>query len=141
MQLSVKVSMIKQNSSEEEEPDKIMLYLKTDIVRVDYGGLERGQHVEMIEHMLNTISCFASHGSGWLVEKISKATINFAKTSPMRAGSYLTLPNDPKKRKFNLGTIETKNTNKCCLHCLNAAYHFKIGPALYKASQGYQKKT
>ena len=70
MQLTVEVSMIKHINGEEEKSDKIMLYLNTDMVRVDYGGLERRHFVEMIEHMLNTINRFASHGSGWLIEKI-----------------------------------------------------------------------
>ena len=104
MQLSVEVSIMKHISGEEEEPDKIMQYLNTDMVRVDYGALERGQFLEMIDHMLNTINCFASHGSGWLVEKISKVTTNFA--------SYVSLPNDPKKQNFSLVNIETKNNNK-----------------------------
>ena len=88
MQLLVEVCMIKHIIGEEEEPDKLMLYLNTDMVRVDYSELERGQFVEMIEHMLKTINCFASHGSGWLVEEISKVNINFAILSPMRAASY-----------------------------------------------------
>ena len=62
----------------------------------------------MIEHMLNTINCFASNGSAWLVEKISKVTINFAKIFPRRAGSYLPLPNDLKKQNFIMVNIEIK---------------------------------
>ena len=64
MQLSVEVSMIKHISGEEEKPEKIMLRLNTDMVRVDYVGLERRQFVEMIQLMLNTINCFASLGRG-----------------------------------------------------------------------------
>ena len=79
MQLSVEVGLIKHISGKEEEPDKIMLYLITDMVRVDYDGLERRQFDEIIEHMLNTIDCFASHGSGWLAEKNSNVTISFPK--------------------------------------------------------------
>ena len=115
MQLSFEVSLIKHISGEEEELDKIMLYLKKDMVRVDYGRLESGQFVEMIEHMLN---CFASHGSGWLVENISIISMKFSKISLLRAGSYLPLPSDLKKQKFNLAKIETKNNNKCFLYCL-----------------------
>ena len=84
MQLTVEVSMIKHINGEEEKSDKIMLYLNIDMVRIDYGGLERRQFVEMIEHMLNTINRFASHGSGWFFEKIFKITINFAKKSYSR---------------------------------------------------------
>ena len=77
------------------------------MVRVDYGGLERGLFVEMIELMLSTINCFASHGIGRLVEKISKVAVNFAKIYPMRP-SYLPLQNYLKKQNFNLVNIETK---------------------------------
>ena len=111
MQLSVELSIIKHISDEEEEPDKILLYLNTDMVRVDYIGPERRQFVEVIEHMLNTINCFASYGGGWLEEKISKVDINFAKKSPMSAGSYLPLRNDLKKKNYNLINIETKTTS------------------------------
>ena len=40
MQLSIEVCMINYISGEEEEPYKFMLYLNTDMVRVDYAGLE-----------------------------------------------------------------------------------------------------
>ena len=143
MQLSVEVSMIKHISGEEEELEKIMPYLNKDMVRVEYGGPKRGQMVEMIEHMLNTINCFASsHGSGWLEEKISILTVKFSKISPLRAGSYLLFPSDLKKQNFSPAKIETKNNNKCFLYCFIAAYHLlqqKNGPALYKASEGFQK--
>ena len=111
------------------------------MVRVNYGGLEQGQYIEMIEHMLNSINCFASHGSGWIIERVSKVTINFAKLSPMRAGSYLPLPLGLKKQNFNLVNIETKTNDICFLYCFIAAYHLKHGPPLYASSQAYRKKT
>ena len=89
-------------NDEEPNVEKITHFLNTEMVRVNYGGLEQGQYIEMIEHMLNSINCFASHGSGWIIERISKVTINFAKLSPMRAGSYLPLPLGLKKQNFNL---------------------------------------
>ena len=111
------------------------------MVRVNYGGLKQGRYIEMIEHMLNSINCFASHGSGWIIERISKVTIKFAKPSPMRAGSYLPLPLGLKKQNFNLVNIETKTNDKCFLYCFIAAYHLKYGPPLYASSQAYRKKT
>ena len=144
VQFSVEVSLMKHPTVEnDEEPnvEKITLLLNTEMVRVNYGGLEQGQYIEMIKHMLNSINCFASHGSGWIIERISKVTINFAKLSPMRAGSYLPLPLGLKKQNLNLVNIETKTNDKCFLYCFIAVYHLKHGPPLYASSQAYRKKT
>ena len=75
VQFSVEVSLMKHHLTVEndEKPnvEKITLFLNTEMVRVNYGGLEQGQYSEMIEHMLNSINCFASHGSGWIIERTS----------------------------------------------------------------------
>ena len=128
-------------NDEEPNVEKITLFLNTKMVRVNYGGLEQGQYIEMIEHMLNSINCFPSHGSGWIIERTSKVTINFTKPSPMRAGSYLPLPLGLKKQNFNLVKIQTKTNDKCFLYCFIAAYHLKHGPPLCASSQAYRKKT
>ena len=144
VQFSVEVSLMKHLTVEnDEEPnvEKITLFLNTEMVRDNYGGLEKGQYIEMIEHMLNSINCFASHGSGWIIERISKVTINFAKLSPMRAGSYLPLPLVLKKQNFNPVNIQTKTNDKSFLYCFIAAYHLKHGPPLCASSQAYRKKT
>ena len=145
VQFSVEVSLMKHLTVEnDEEPnvEKTTLFLNTEMVRVNYGGLEQRQYIEMIEHMLNSINCFAaSHGSGWIIERISKVNINFAKLSPMRAGSYLPLPLGLKKQNFNLVNIQTKTNDICFLFCFIAAYHLKHCPPLYASSQAYRKKT
>ena len=144
VQFSVEVSLMKYLTVENDnEPnvEKITLFLNTEMVRVNYGGLEQGQYIEMIEHMLNSINCFASHGSGRIIERISKVTINFAKLCPMRAGSYLPLPLGLKKQNFNLVNLQTKANDKCFLYCFIAGYHLKHGPPLYASSQAYRKKT
>ena len=55
VQFSVEVSLMKHPTVEnDEEPnvEKITIFLNTEMVRVNYGGLEQGQNIEMIEHML-----------------------------------------------------------------------------------------
>ena len=86
-------------NDEEPNVEKITLFLNTEMVRVNYGGLEQGQYIEMIEHMLNSVNCFASHGNWRIIERISKVTTNFVKLSPMRAGCYLPLPLGLKKNR------------------------------------------
>ena len=144
VQFSVEVSLMKHLTVEnDEEPnvEKITLFLNTEMVRVNYGGLEQGQYIEMIEHMLNSVNCFASHGNWRIIERISKVTTNFVKLSPMRAGCYLPLPLGLKKQNFNLVNIQTKMNYKCFLYCFIAAYHLKHGPSLYASSHAYRKKT
>ena len=125
VQFSVEVSLMKHLTVEnDKEPnvEKITLFLTTEMVRVNYGGLEQGQYIEMVEHMLNSINCFASHGSWWIIERISKVTINFAKLSPMREGSYLPLPLGLKKQKFNLVNIykQRRTINAFCIASLQS---------------------
>ena len=115
-------------NDEEPNVEKITLFLNTEMVRVNYGGLEQGQYIEMIEHMLNSINCFASHGSGWIIERISKVTINFAKLLQCAQEATCRYP------------FVSKN-DKCFLYCFIAAYHLKHGPPLYASSQAYRKKT
>ena len=131
VQFSVEVSLMKHLTVEnDEEPnvEKITLFLNSEMVRVNYGGLEKGQYIEMIEHMLNSINCFASHGSGWIIERISKVTINFAKLLQCAQEATCRYP------------FVSKN-DKCFLYCFIAAYHLKHGPPLYASSQAYRKKT
>ena len=54
-----------------------MLYLKTYMVQIDYGGLETGKYIEMVETTLSTVKCFASHRSVWLIEEKIKVNSNF----------------------------------------------------------------
>ena len=70
--------MIKFSSDTNETVDgelrheKTMLYLKSKMINVFFKGIEKETCLEMIEHMVNAINTFASHGSGWIVERIEK---------------------------------------------------------------------
>ena len=76
LQLHVDVSMIKfwndtnETGDGELRHEKTMLYLNSKMINVAFNGIEKETYLEMIEHMVNAINTFASHGSGWIVERI-----------------------------------------------------------------------
>ena len=75
---SVEMIRIRHITGEDEElkTEKIMLFLFTDIARIDYGGLEKGKYINLTEHTLNTINLLASHVRRWLND-LKKQTVNF----------------------------------------------------------------
>ena len=101
-QLHLNVSMIKFSSDTNETGDgelcheKTMLYLNSKMINVFFNGIEKATYLESIEHMVNDINMFASHGSGWIVERIEKLAVSFAAFSPIRVGSYIDLPDSLK---------------------------------------------
>ena len=92
-QLHVEVSVRKFSNDTNETGDgelrheKTRLYLNSKMINVFFNGIEKETYLEMIEHMVNAINTFASHGSGWIVERIEKLAVSFAALSPIRAGS------------------------------------------------------
>ena len=78
---------INESGDGEVRSEKTMLYLNSKMINVFFNGIDKETYLEMIEHILNAINTFSSHGSGWIVERIEKMTF-----SPIRAGSYIDLP-------------------------------------------------
>ena len=121
--------MIKVSSDTNETGDgelrheKTMLYLNSKMINVFFKGIEKETYLEMIEHMVNAINTFGSHGSGWIVERIEKLAVSFAAFSPIPAGSYIHLPDSLKPVKQSFTNIKTRNDQKCFLYCFVAAYH------------------
>ena len=149
-QLHVDVSMIKFSSDTNKTGDgelrheKTMLYLNSKMINVFFNGIEKETYLELIEHMVNIINTFTSHGSGWIVERIEKLAVNFAAFSPIRAGSYIDLHDSLKPAKQRFTNIKTRNNQKCFLYCFVAAYHDQYSEtttALYPAAQSYQYRN
>ena len=95
VQFHVEVEMIKIPTVEDGNIGKFettMLLLNTKTLTVYFEGIAGGQYLELIEHMVNQVNSFSSHGSGWIIGRIEKQQISFAVFSPKRAGPYLELP-------------------------------------------------
>ena len=55
-------------------------------------GLSSETFWTMAEKMMIVLTTFASNGSGWLLEKIIKVTVNFARYRPITGTSFIVLP-------------------------------------------------
>ena len=114
------------------------------MINVFFNGIEKETYLELIEHMVNAINTFASHGSGWIVERIEKLAVSYAAFSPIRARSYIDLPDSLKPVKQSFTNIKRRNDQKCFLFCFVAAYHDRYSEttsALYPACQSYQHRN
>ena len=70
IQLHVDVTMIKfvndinESGDGEVRSEKTLLYLNSKMINVFFNGIDKETYLEMIEHMVNAINTFSSHGSG-----------------------------------------------------------------------------
>ena len=65
------------------QPDRTNFYAATRMHTVDFSGLSNDEFIGMVEQMLISLTNFASHGSGWTVDRISHLEIRFSKTKPI----------------------------------------------------------
>ena len=95
VQFHVEVEMIKIPTVQDRNIgnfEKTMLLLNTKTLTVYFEGIASDKYLEVIEHMVNQVNLFSSHGSGWVIGRIEKLQISFAVFSPKRAGPYLEQP-------------------------------------------------
>ena len=97
--------------------ERTMLFLNTKTLTVYFEEISGDQFLELIEHMVNKINSFSSHGSGWVIDRIEKLQISFAAFSPIRAESYLELPDALSAASTLLTNINTKDDERCFLYC------------------------
>ena len=102
---------------------KTMLFLNTKILTVYFEGIAGDQFLKLIEPMVNQVNSFSYHCSGWIIDRIENLQIDFAASSPIRAGSYLELPDALSAASTLLTNINTKDDDRCFLYCFLAAYH------------------
>ena len=142
VQLHVEVGMIKIPTVQDGDSgnfERNMLFLKT--LTVYFEGIAEDQFLVLIEHMVNQVNSFSSHGRGWIIDRIEKLQISFAAFSPIRAGSYLELPDALSAASTLLTKINTKDDDRCLLYCFVAAYHNVNEPALYPTSRRWLEKN
>ena len=132
-----------------EGPNNVQFYVEVGMIKtlntrtltVYFEGIAGDQFLELIEHMVNQVNSLSSHGSGWIIDRIKKLQISFATFSPLRAGSYLELPDALSAASTLLTNIITKDDDRCLLYCFVAAYHNVNEPALYPTSRRWLEKN
>ena len=137
VQFHVEVGMIKIPTVQYGDSgyfERTMLFLNTKTLTVYFGGIAGDKFLELIEHLVNPVNSFSSHGSGWIFDRIEKLQIIFAAFSPIKAGYYLELPDALSAASTLLTNVNTKDDDRCFLYCFVAAYHNVNEPALYPTS-------
>ena len=144
MQIHVEVGMIKIPTVQDGDTgnfERTMLFLNTRTMTVFFEGIAGDQNLKLIKHMVNQVNSFSSHGVGWIIDRFEKLQNSFASSSPIRAGSYLELPDVLSAASTLLTNINTKNDDHCFLVCFVAAYHNVNEPALYPTSRQWLEKS
>ena len=140
----VEVGMIKTPTVQDGDSgnfERTMVFLNTKTLTVYFEGIAGDQFLELIEHMVNQVNSFSSHGSGWIIDRIEKLQISFAAFSSIRAGSDLELPDALSAGSTLLTNINTKDDDRCFLSCFVAAYHNVNEPVLYPTSRWWLEKN
>ena len=144
VQFHVEMEMIKIPTVQDGDTgnfERTMLFLNTKIMTVYFEGIAGDQYLKLIEHMVNQVNSFSSHGSGWIIDRIEKLQISFAAFSPIRAGSYLELHDALSAASTLLTNINTRDDDRCFLYCFVAAYYNVNEPALYPTSRRWLEKN
>ena len=104
-------------------------------------ALSEEQFFESVQHIVNVVAMYATSGSGWIIEKVEKLEIRFAKFNPIRGSTYIALPTELSALKCLLN-IRNFNDPNCFLYCFTAAYHYQgKGCRLTQPGDWYSKKN
>ena len=98
LQFSALVPLTKPSTDENvsSQPDRIRIYIISKMQRVDFTVLSISCFTGMVEQRLLALNNFASHGSGWAVDRIENIEMRLGSSKPIAASPYLTLPSDKK---------------------------------------------
>ena len=138
VQFAVKVRLLKlhQDGNATETEERIEIYADSLMTPIYVEGLTNELYWSMVEKMMAVLSTFASSGSVWVVEKILKLDIKFARYRPIRGSSYLALPHELANCRGLLNIRNHEDAN-CFNYCFVAAYHAHHGISLDRDDRNY----
>ena len=84
------------------------------------GGISNDDFALMLEKMLAVLFTFVSSGSGWLLDRVIRLHLNFAKYRSIRGSSFIALPYELSTCQAVLN-IRNHNDNNCFVYCYIAA--------------------
>ena len=93
-QLCAKLQLIKYHNDQPDnaEGERIEIYANSLMTPVYANGLTIAAYWGMVEKMMSVLTTFASIGSAWVLEKVLKVYVKFARFRPIRGSSYIALP-------------------------------------------------
>ena len=89
VQLCLSITLTKGVNEEEKH---VTIYANAEMQIVYADGLSEELFFESVQHIVNVVSRYATSGSGWIIEKVEKLEIQFAKFNPIRGSTYIALP-------------------------------------------------
>ena len=124
VQLSAELQLLKHFREPDEDEERITIFANSLMTPVYAEGLSNADFSSMLEKMLAVLFTLASSGSGWLLEKVLRVNIKFAKYRPASGSSYIDLPPHLQKCNFLLN-IRSHTDNNCFLYSFVAASYLK----------------
>ena len=91
VQFSAELQLLKHFREPDEDDERLTIFANSLMTPVYAEGLSNADFSSMVEKMLAVLFTFASSGSGWLLEKVLRVNIKFAKYRPASGSSYVDL--------------------------------------------------
>ena len=85
------------------------------------NGLTIAAYWGMVEKVMSVLTTFASMGSGWVLEKVQKNDVKFARFRPIRGSSSIALPTKIANCR-GLLNIRNHEDQQCFRYCYDL-YH------------------
>ena len=138
-QLCAKLQLINYHYDQPDnaEGERIEIYANSLMTPVYANGLKIAAYWGMVEKMMSVLTTFASMGSGWVLEKVLKVDVKFARFRRIRGSSYIALPTKTANCR-GLLNIANNDDRHCFRYRYVAAYHLHHGINLDRVDQNYQ---
>ena len=136
VQFSAHLQLRKPSQNEDQEDELIEIYATSLLTPVYSQGLSSETFWTMVEKMMIVLRTFASNGSGWVLEKVIKIIVNFARYRPITGSSYIALPSKLQNCRGLLNIRNHEDAN-CFLYCYIAAYHMHNNISLDRPVRNY----
>ena len=120
----ITTELLQQFREPDADDERITIFANSLMTPVYAEGLSNDNFVEMVEKMLAVLFTFASSGSGWMLERVIRVNIKFAKYRPATGSSFIALPTKLQNCRALLN-IRNHTDNNCFIYSFIAASYLK----------------
>ena len=131
IQFSAHLQLKKPSQNDDQEDEHIKIHANSLMTPVYSQGLSSQTFWTLI-----VLTTFASNGSGWVLEKVIKVTVIFARYRPITGSSVIALPSKLQNCRGLLNIRNNEDTN-CVIYCNIAAYQMHNNISLDRPGRIY----
>ena len=124
VQFSAELQLLKHFREPDYDDERMTIFANSLMTPVYAVGLSNADFLSMVGKMLAVLFTVASSESGWLLEKVLRVNIKFAKHRPASGSSYIDLPSHLQKCN-SLLNIRNHTDNNCFFYSFVAASYLK----------------